>query len=47
MEKKEEKLEKKEEKKVFVEPELVKFEGKLDEVTKGLPCGSPSPFPCG
>ncbi len=37
MEKKEGKLEKKEEKKVFVEPELVKFEGKLDEVTKGIP----------
>ncbi len=28
-------MEKKEEKKVFVEPELVKYEDKLDEVTMG------------
>ena len=41
MEKKEEKLEKEEGKKVFVEPELVKHEEKLDELTKGLP---PIPF---
>ena len=30
-----EKKEKKEEKKVFVEPELIKYEEKLDEVTMG------------
>ncbi len=39
MEKKEEKLEKKEEKKDFVEPELIKYEEKLDKVTMG-PFGS-------
>ena len=40
MEKKEENLEKKEEKKVFVEPVLVKHEEKLDEVTMGILFGS-------
>jgi hypothetical protein len=33
--------EKKEEKKDFVEPELVKYEEKLDEVTMGAVNGSP------
>jgi hypothetical protein len=41
MKKKEEKLEEKEVKKVFVEPELVRHEEKLDEVTKGIPGGPP------
>ncbi len=35
MEKKKRKVKKKEEKKDFVEPELVKHEEKLDEVTMG------------
>ncbi len=34
-------MEKKEEKKIFVEPELVKYEEKLDEVTMGGVNGSP------
>ncbi len=37
-----EKKEKKEEKKKFVEPELVKHEEKLDEITM-MPVGSPPP----
>jgi hypothetical protein len=41
MEKNKEKLEKKEVKKVFVVPELVRHEEKLDDVTKGIPGGPP------
>ena len=40
-----------EKKKVFVKPELIKFDKPLDEITLGGQCGSPPcgtpPGPCG